>query len=191
MVVDEIHHGWPVAHLISSKPDSATLKYFFQCLKARLGENSVNCVITDDDPALINAMNEGFSADLPHILCIWHVLKNFKENLRSKASKDLYDTMLSEVRVIMNEDNEGLFLKLIDGFQKKYENDKNASHFIDYFRKYYLNRPHKWALCYRQFPHGGVNTTGHLESFHNRLKKTWLKRKVNKRLDDIITILFE
>lgn len=41
-------------------------------------------------------------------------------------------------------------------------------------------------MCFRNLPHAEVNDTGHLESFHNRLKKFYLKRKVNKRLDDLI-----
>ncbi|KAK3931040.1 UDP-N-acetylhexosamine pyrophosphorylase-like protein 1 [Frankliniella fusca] len=46
-------------------------------------------------------------------------------------------------------------------------------------------------MCYRNFPHSEVNTTGHIESFHNRLKRVYLKRKVNKRLDDLVTHLFD
>jgi hypothetical protein len=41
MVIDENNHGWPVAHLITSKSGSATLKFFFQCLKERLGEDDL------------------------------------------------------------------------------------------------------------------------------------------------------
>lgn len=74
MIVDENRRGWPITHLITSKSDHKTLKYFFKCLKLRIGDEcSVECVIADDDPALINGMNEGFGEDLKHILCIWHV----------------------------------------------------------------------------------------------------------------------
>lgn len=47
----------------------------------------------------------------------------------------------------------------------------------------------KRVLCFRQFPRAKLNTPGHVESFHNKLKKIYVKRKVNKRLDDLINIL--
>lgn len=82
MVIDENRRGWPVGHLITSQSDAPTLKFFFQCLNSRVGqEDAVTCVITDDDAKLINAMEDGFSKKLKHLLCKWHVIKNFKKNI--------------------------------------------------------------------------------------------------------------
>lgn len=64
-----------VVHLISSRSDSATLKFFFGILKSRLEPQQINCVNTDDDSAIINGMNEGFADELRHILCLWYVIK--------------------------------------------------------------------------------------------------------------------
>ncbi|XP_052130176.1 uncharacterized protein LOC113209508 [Frankliniella occidentalis] len=196
MVVDDNRRGWPIAHLITSKVknDGDTLQFFFSCLKSRLDNDvKISCVITDDDPSLINGMKAGIADDLIHLLCKWHVIKNLKDNLRKKSSSDLFETVLSEIKVLMNTENENEFLKLKDAFKKKYkdENNKSAKPFLDYMEKYYFKRCEKWAMCYRNFPHAEVNTTGHIESFHSRLKKTYLKRKVNKRLDDLIHILFD
>lgn len=194
MVLDENRRGWPVAHLITSKSDAETLKFFFEALNSRLDpgqEITFDCVMTDDDPALINSMEEGFSKKLRHLLCKWHVFKNLKDNLRSKVPPELYDTMLSEMKVIMDADTEPVFLKLKEGFLNKYQNDPNASKYLSYLKKHYWKRAEKWAMCYRKFPHGDINTTGHLESFHHRLKKVYLKRKINKRLDDLIYILYD
>lgn len=45
-------------------------------------------------------------------------------------------------------------------------------------------------MCYRQhLKHGNINTTAHVESFHNRLKKVYFGRKPNKRMDDLLDIL--
>ena len=193
MVIDENRRGWPVARLITSRSDAATLQFFFQTLKARTTIDMSN-VITDDDAALINAMDAGFSTKMRHILCKWHVLKNFKENLHKKVPNSMVEQMMAELRVIVNAKEESTFLKLCEGFVLKYEENRNTARFVKYFKQYYLNseeRMRKWAMCYRNFPHGQVNTTGHIESFHNRLKKNYLKRKVNKRLDDLINILCE
>lgn len=71
LVVDDNRRGWPVGHLITSKSDAQTLQFFFKCLKINT-DVDINCVITDDDAALINAMNLGFSEQVRHLLCIWH-----------------------------------------------------------------------------------------------------------------------
>ncbi|KAK3925935.1 Sentrin-specific protease 1 [Frankliniella fusca] len=187
MVLDEKRRCWPVAHLITSKSDSYTLKFFFEAINSRLDPEhqvSVDSVITDDDPALIKSMEAGFSKKLRHLL-------NLKDNLRTKIPHELFETMLSEIKVIMNAESETSFLKLKQGFLNKYNNDPRASKYMSYFDQHYWPRAEKWAMCYRNFPHGEVNTTGHIESFHHRLKRVYLKRKINKRLDDLIHILYD
>ncbi|XP_018896732.2 uncharacterized protein [Bemisia tabaci] len=192
MVVDDNRRGWPVAHLITSKSDANTIKFFFQTLDARLNnEVPLSFVITDDDPTLINAANAGFSQEIKHILCVWHVLKNLEENLRAKVPLDLFNTMLSEIKVIMNTASKSSFFKLKDDFLSKYGNNPATSDFMSYLEDQYWKRVEKWSRCHRNFPHGEVNTIGYLDSFHNRLKTEYLKRKVNKRLDDLILILYD
>lgn len=195
LIVDNNRRGWPVAHLITSRSDAPTLAFFFQSLEERVGSDIIRTVITDDDQALINAMNIGFSNKPRHLLCKWHILKNLKENLRTKVFKDsmLVDSMYLEIRVLIDTKDIEEFKRLSYGFVKKYENNPKTSGFITYFLRHYLitDRCMKWAMCFRNFPHSGINTTGHIESFHNRLKKCYLKRKVNKRLDDLVDLLFQ
>uniref|UniRef100_A0A8D8TQR4 MULE transposase domain-containing protein n=1 Tax=Cacopsylla melanoneura TaxID=428564 RepID=A0A8D8TQR4_9HEMI len=152
---------------------------------------NISCVITDDDPALVNSMTEGFDSDFRHILCKWHILKNWKENLRHKVPKEFVPTMLEELKEIMNAVELDKFDHLFKGFFKKYEDNCRTSSFMKYFHQHYMPRCTKWAMCHRNFPHASVNTTGHIESFHSRLKRFYLKRKVNKRLDDLIDILLK
>ncbi|XP_054265184.1 uncharacterized protein LOC128988036 [Macrosteles quadrilineatus] len=190
MVVDDNRRGWPVAHLVTNKSDAATLKFFFKGLSERIEDPSrINCVITDDDSAIINGIEAGFSSPMRHLLCRWHVIKNLKDNVRTKVPKDLFEDVFSEIRVLMNIEDLNMFEDLCEGFLKKYEEKDKTAKFITYFRQHYLNRTEKWAMCHRNFPHAQVNTTGHVESFHNKFKKMYLKRRVNKRLDDLITML--
>ncbi|XP_054276739.1 uncharacterized protein LOC128995746 [Macrosteles quadrilineatus] len=190
MVVDDNRRGWPVAHLVTNKSDAATLQFFFKGLSERIEDPSrINCVITDDDSAIINGIEAGFSSPMRHLLCRWHVIKNLKDNVRTKVPKDLFEDVFSEIRVLMNIEDLNMFEDLCEGFLKKYEEKDKTAKFITYFRQHYLNRTEKWAMCHRNFPHAQVNTTGHVESFHNKFKKMYLKRRVNKRLDDLITML--
>ncbi|KAK3915747.1 Bifunctional purine biosynthesis protein PurH, partial [Frankliniella fusca] len=46
-------------------------------------------------------------------------------------------------------------------------------------------------MCYRKAPHGGVETTMLVESFHNILKSIYLRRIPNRRIDDLIDLLLQ
>lgn len=151
--------------------------------------------MTDDDPALNKAMKIGFcKEDLRDLLCKWHVLMNLRKNLvKKKVPNGLWEQMFFEIKVLMNTRDEEDFKCLTYGFVMKYEENDNTAEYIAYFKDRYLteDRWRRWAMCFRKFPHGKIKTTGHVESFHNRLKKYYLKRKVNKRVDDLIDILIQ
>ncbi|KAK3928259.1 E3 ubiquitin ligase [Frankliniella fusca] len=43
----------------------------------------------------------------------------------------------------------------------------------------------------KSFPHGNVETTMYVESFHNILKTIYMKRKPNKRIETLVNLLLE
>lgn len=192
MVVDENNKGWPVGHFISNCMSGDVIKYFIQAIKLRCidaGEElNINCVITDDDTALINGMEAGMGMPLKHILCQWHLDEAFKGQLREKAPKDLFDTLYTELKVLTSERNLSDFKHLCEAFRMKHSTD--APKLIEHLDKHYFNRPEKWAMCYRQnLRHGNINTTGHVESLHNVIKTEYFKRIPNKRMDDLTDTL--
>ncbi|KAK3924323.1 Methionyl-tRNA formyltransferase [Frankliniella fusca] len=190
--VDELNRGYPLAHLISSKMDEHTLKYFFEALRLRLPDLEINCVITDDDPALINSMNMGFQELIRHILCDWHFKRTMQAQLHSKVKEtELEDQMFKELCVIIDLPQESEFKLTLKAFINKYENGKKTKSFVDYFKTYCLKKRMQWAKCYRRFPHGNVETTMYVESFHNILKTIYLKRKPNKRIETLVNLLLE
>ncbi|KAK3928260.1 Antitoxin [Frankliniella fusca] len=108
--VDELNRGYPLAHLISSKMDEHTIKYFFEALHLRMPDMDVNCVITDDDPALINSMNLGFGQLIRHILCDWHFKRTIQGQLHSKVNEiEVEDQMFKELCVLIDCDQEADF----------------------------------------------------------------------------------
>ncbi|KAJ1526462.1 hypothetical protein ONE63_009595 [Megalurothrips usitatus] len=133
----------------------------------------------------------GSLGKLRHILCKWHLLRALKKNLKSHVPLNMVEDMMTELRVMVNEKDEEVFKKMQSGFIAKYENSSQTKTYIEYYRKNYEVRMQKWAMCFRNFPHANINTTGHIESFHHRLKKVYLKRKVNRRLDDLVNILLD
>lgn len=83
----------------------------------------------------------------------------------------LIPTTMEELKEIMNAVEFDKFDQLCTGFFKKFEDNCRTSSFMSYFQQHYMPRCTKWAMCHRNFPHASVNTTGHIESFHNRLKR--------------------
>ncbi|KAE8739140.1 hypothetical protein FOCC_FOCC015369 [Frankliniella occidentalis] len=190
--VDELNRGYPLAHLISSSMKEDYLQYFFEALKLRLPDLEINCVITDDDPALINSMNMGFQELIRHILCDWHFKRTIQGQLHTKVKNtELEDQMFKELCVVIDLTQESEFNLALDTFTKKYGNFKMTKLFISYFKATCVPKKMKWAKCYRRFPHGNVETTMYVESFHNILKTIYLKRKPNKRIETLVNLLLE
>lgn len=47
----------------------------------------------------------------------------------------------------------------------------------------------RWACCYQTAVYTNMETNNYVESWHNRLKTTYLKRKPNRRVDRLIYVL--
>lgn len=76
----EFGRGLPVAFLISSDGYADNIKTFLAAFKQICP--AVNTFITDNDNAEIDAITTVFP-ESNHLLCWWHVLKNWKQKLQS------------------------------------------------------------------------------------------------------------
>lgn len=54
-----------------------------------------------------------------------------------------------------------------------------------------MKRSEKWAICFRQFSHANTDTNMYVESFQNRVKKNYLKRRFNRRVDDLLNLIHD
>ncbi|KAK3908561.1 Asparagine-rich zinc finger protein AZF1 [Frankliniella fusca] len=192
MVVDQNNRGWCNAHLITNSMYDKNIEVFVRAIKKRSEEMGdileFNCVITDDAPALINGIEAGMGKTMKHILCQWHLDKTFKDQIREKVPRRLSDSVYTDLKVVIGSKPETEFIQIFEALQNKYSSDCMV--FVKYLKQYYVERKEKWAMCYRQqLRHGNINTTAHVESFHNRLKKEYFKRVPNKRMDDLVNIL--
>ena len=101
--------------------------------------------------------------------------------------ESIQDEVMRALLVILNEKEEAQFNTLHEGFLKRYS--LVAPAFIKYYRDNYAGRVEKWAMCFRQFEHCKTDTNMFVESFHNKLKTFFMKRRPNKRVDDLINLL--
>jgi hypothetical protein len=90
-------------------------------------------------------------------------------------------------RVLLEEQDTEEFHVLLNGFLFMCDNDPETKEFGDYFKKYYSTRVEKWAFCYRL--RLGLNTNMYLEAMHKKLKYSYLKGHMNRRVDKLIASL--
>lgn len=160
---NEYGEGVSVAHLISSDGTEQTITKFLTAFKNRCP--SVGVFMTDNDNAEINVIEAVFPGS-KHLLCWWHVLKNWKEKLMINLNKpemngdDFWNLLLS---LLMDPSS-------VDDFHAKFDEiiSKSSDSFAKYLKVVRFPKKEKWAKCYRMhipmFP--VTNTDMLIESFH-------------------------
>lgn len=185
MVHDENHEGFPVAIFYSSRTASETFVPFFAEIKNRLPNLQTNIFMSDDTNSYYNAWKTVFKDKSKHLLCAWHIKKNWAANLNAKV-KDLNQRQLmkADLNSLMHEVDITTFEKLIEEFFFKYESEEK---FLKYFEKEYVARKEMWAYCFRIGC--GVNTNMKLERWHRQIKYEEAGGRIIKRLDKSLSIV--
>lgn len=78
--VDNHHSCITFASCLITKEDTPSFVWVFKTfLKAMHGKEPI-CLITDQDPAIMNAIEEVFQ-HTNHRLCMWHIMKKMPEKI--------------------------------------------------------------------------------------------------------------
>ena len=187
LVPDEFRRGYPVAYLITSCEDTTVLTAWFTAIKKRVGDITINALMTDDDNAGWNAFSHVFG-DVSHFLCVWHLHRAWARKVRelyrgNEEAEELYQALV----VLMQEKNLNKFGEHVVAYKIAFT--EKYPEYLKYLESNYFNRFPKWALCFRNFPHAGTDTNMFVESFHNKLKTNYMKRQKNRRVDDLLEML--
>ena len=105
--------------------------------------------------------------------------------MRKKAVKPQHQASISqELKDLRNNRNIEHVEAGIQTFVEKWDPVESA--FVQYFKTNYVNRKHKWAVCYRNpsIP----NTTVHAEAFHNILKRVYCSKR-NRYMKSLLETL--
>jgi len=196
MVIDEHHHGLPVAHIIHSSSSADTMVQVFNALRDFVGvQYQPKFIIVDDCDAEIAAIEEcvwGIKG-CKVALCNWHVkrawLVNLIKKLPGKPKRDtrleIFDALqdIQGIKVCMLAwltpprrphsharawQTEAEVLPALDAFKAKYAKAEPA--FYDYFQKEWLAnlKYKKWIAFYRG--DDCPTTTSALEAYHGVIK---------------------
>lgn len=120
------------------------------------------------------------------LLCIWHIKRNWKINLRSKVDAQHQGLVKKRLDDLQGAETEAKFRVLVTTFKQELVN-LGCVEFKNYFESNYIGTPFRqleWALYARR--ESVVNTNTHLEAFHEVLKHNFLEGKQNRRLDVLI-----
>ncbi|CAG8601231.1 6273_t:CDS:10 [Cetraspora pellucida] len=125
--------------------------------------------VTDNEAALINAIRKIFSRS-EHLLCTWHVLNNFKKNLRKYFNNDSFDKIIKIVdSFIHSRDCEALDTA-ITAYNKLALLSLNENEVLKYFGRMMKVRE-KWIGIYTsRIMHFGATTMQHVEGTHLAIK---------------------
>lgn len=152
--------------------------------------------MSDDAIAYWNAWTTAFgdSQNTQKLLCTWHVLKNWRLQMRGKVRSSPADQVWiwQTLNMLIRESNEAKFRHLLVVFQYELSSrGGECNEFWQYFENYYRSetRMAQWAKWARK---GSiVNTNMYLESFHRILKMKFLGGRQNRRMDTLIGTLLK
>lgn len=116
MVVDEYGNGIPVAYCFSNKADTIVIKIFFESLKKGLNYAvHTEILMIDDEPTFISAWISEMDRPQKHLLCTWHINKNWLQHLNSinvldkrKVTRD----MLYKLRSALSEEYFKIYIQI-------------------------------------------------------------------------------
>lgn len=187
--VDEFNRGFPLAHFISNQVDHSTLKYFFTAVKENF-KMKINCVLSKEDPLLIDSMSANFDDTLCHLLCTWNFKISLEKELVERvANEELEDLMYRELCFIIDSQTESEFDELVDVFVKTHGDSQKS--FVDFFIESCLPMKTKWAMCFRDFFHGHVDTLVYAEAFHTILTNLYVRRNPQQGIATLLDCLLE
>lgn len=148
--------------------------------------------MSDDAPQYFNAWKSAVcEKTVPRkLLCIWHVLRNWRTQILEKVNKVNVGMAWARLAIILREQTKSAFQELLAKFLT--ELNEYEPEFGKYFHKKYCstdNRISEWAFWARKG--SVVNVNMYLEAFHRTLKKKFLNRNENNRMDTLLTKLLD
>ena len=144
--------------------DTSVCELFFQKLRESGELKLTKTFMSDDFPAYYNAYKKVYGAPQHHLLCSWHIVKNWEKHIPYKSDITRGREMMGDLIALQRELDENEFTQHLKFFTIKYSKFPDCESFLKYFNSYYVERKEMWASCYRK--EAGINTNMHLESLH-------------------------
>lgn len=182
------HQGEPLAHLFSTKEDGPTLKHFLTAFRNECGKIQCKAFMSDSASQYFQSwccvMVDKDDDQPKKLLCAWHVIEAFKNNLNKVKCTAKREDVIDELLTVMKTLDEKEFEIMFQRYQTKLQKDPDCVPYYQYLMAGYGKDPKDWAYCYRKGLQ--VNTNMSLETMHRNLKHVYFQGNVVKRLDEAI-----
>lgn len=189
LVIDEFGEGCPVAWCLSNREDLPLLRVFFDSIKKAVGNISPEWFMSDMAPQFFDGFCLVFGQMPKQLYCTWHVDKAWKENLRKRIRDfEVEVEVYKQLRTVLEQTDEKMFDHFLEILEDRLANSKITEDFAEYFTMYSRNKE-RWGYYARAGL--GINTNMFCEAFHRVFKYTYLKGKVNKRVDRCLVNLLK
>lgn len=197
-VMDDYQHSYPVAHLLTNHMDDHVFEGFIMAVKSRCPALVPSLIVTDED----NTGLAQFASVYPdvvftHFLSKWHIHQAWRKQLKHQVTiTSLRQEMYYCLMLLLEEKFIHRFDYMLSAFISHYQD--RCQVFIDYFQVTYASRLMAWATCHVSVtattskPRNDFCCCNFQNDFHERIKTFFhQKRKSNKRVDYLATILLE
>lgn len=134
--------GIPVAWMLASHGDEATINFFLQKLRLQSPTISPGWFMTDRDLAQINAIKHQYP-NTNVVLCWWHVLHAWQQHFVVHAHPELWVLLKEWIRI-----------DTVEGFKVQWEKIKGVApqSVIQYLEEYWMPEKYQkmWSACARK-----------------------------------------
>ena len=109
LIVDEYGEGFPVGWCISNREDQFLLINFFNAIKRRIGVVTPAWLMSDLAEQFYTAWVASFKNKPKQLVCVWHVDRAWRENIRQLKDSQLQATIYHNLRLLLEETNQQSF----------------------------------------------------------------------------------
>ena len=172
---------------------------------ASIGDVRPSAILIDKHKTSLNAINEVVGKDIHCwrvengekfqvsgnvLLCHFHVIKAWSENLLTRVPAIDKDNIWRALHFLMHCLQEQQFDKNLKRFYERFQYILNVR---DYIEKGWAGEDVSWKRLWprlgRLFTYGGMDTTNYIERHWEWIKYTLLQKKVNRALRDLIVAI--
>ena len=99
------------------------------------------------------------------LVCVWHVDRAWRENIRHLSDHQLQVTVYHNLRLLLEETDKQKFELLLKQTLEHLKRSNDTKNFAKYFEIHYAYKKEQWASCYRR--DATVNTNMYVEAFYS------------------------
>ena len=143
-------------------------------------------VMSDADPAHLNAVTACFGINVRFLFCFFHLKKNVRDRTKS-LSKALYNEVMADINVLHLCRTEANFETRWTEIKQKWEATPTLVAFTTYFELHWIRSPFAKWQCFWS-PMGYAKTNNPIEVLNSDLKKTYTLRKRLSIKDTLLTL---